>query len=81
MGYWPSNILIVFGIVLNWSFWIWRGDSENWIGLQIAVCGLAYHHWQAHATESEGLTPTNDRIRLAVAIGWTVLAGAFLWLN
>ncbi len=87
MGYWPSNILIVAGLLFP-AFAYW-GHAHFPASLltgfvttfPLLICALAYHHWQVHLTESDGLAPTNDRIRLGVAIGWTVLAGVFLWLN
>ncbi len=78
MGYWPSNLLIVAGLRFPALRYFVYQDG---LDFRLLICALAYHHWQTHSAESDGETPINDRIRLGVAIAWTVLAGVFLWLS
>ena len=80
MSYWPSNLLIVFALVLIGYRVVLNVEVTPGV-FRILMVTLAYHHWQAHSHLSDGLNPQNDRIRLGVAIGWTLLAGVFLWLS
>ena len=82
MGYWPSNILIAAGLFFPINELL-RGyqDVLSLSDFRLLICALAYHHWQAHSAESDGTEMMNDRIRLGVAVVWTVVAGVFLWLR
>lgn len=80
-GYWPSNILITAGLLFPAMSYFGYQDVLFLSDFRLLICALAYHHWQTHSEESDGLALTNDRIRFGVAIGWTVLAGVFLWLS
>ena len=76
-GLWPSNLLIAVTLALM----SYRAVTGDVVPYYLLVWALAYHHWQAHSFLSDGSSKRADSIRLGIAIGWTIMAGAFTWLN
>lgn len=77
MLYWPSTSLIVATLVLMG----YRVVTGGAVPYELLIVALAYHHWQAHSSLSDGTNTRADAIRMGVAIAWTVLALGFLWLS
>ncbi len=80
MGYWPSNLLILAGLVFP-VISIFEQEVMFLSDLRLLAVGLAYHHLQAHFIESTGVELSADRMRLYVAFAACCAAGAFMWIS
>jgi len=80
MGYWPSNLLILAGLLFP-VISIFEQEVMFLSDLRLLVVGLAYHHLQQHFIESTGERPPADRMRLVVAFAACCAAGAFMWIS